>query len=159
MLQNGMKLLESELPKLHNNVLPGDVAFKLFDTYGFPLDLTQMILRDKNIDVDVNGFEKSMAEQKERSRANTKGTRIFWESQTELQNTDDTAKYAPTHMESHVLSILRDFLAFRRHSKSLQIYAPLPDAFPLRSRLISPSGLLTTRISSLLGLCALHPRH
>ncbi len=108
MLQNGMKLLESELPKLNNNVLPGDVAFKLFDTYGFPLDLTQMILRDKNIDVDVAGFEKSMAEQKERSRANTKGTRIFWESQTDLQNTDDVAKYAPVDMESRVLSILRN---------------------------------------------------
>ena len=108
MLQNGMKLLEGELPKLNNNVLPGDVAFKLFDTYGFPLDLTQMILRDKNIDVDVAGFEKSMAEQKERSRANTKGTRIFWESQTELANTDDTAKYAPVDMESKVLSILRN---------------------------------------------------
>ena len=108
MLQNGMKLLESELPKLNNNVLPGDVAFKLFDTYGFPLDLTQMILRDKNIDVDVAGFEKSMAEQKERSRANTKGTRIFWESQTDLAATDDAAKYAPTQMESRVLSILRD---------------------------------------------------
>ena len=108
MLQNGMKLLESELPKLNNNVLPGDVAFKLFDTYGFPLDLTQMILRDKNIDVDVAGFEKSMAEQKERSRANTKGTRIFWESQTDLQNTDDAAKYAPVDMESRVLSILRN---------------------------------------------------
>ena len=108
MLQNGMKLLESELPKLNNNVLPGDVAFKLFDTYGFPLDLTQMILRDKNIDVDVAGFEKSMAEQKERSRANTKGTRIFWESQTELENTDDNAKYAPVDMESRVLSILRN---------------------------------------------------
>ncbi len=108
MLQNGMKLLEGELPKLNNNVLPGDVAFKLFDTYGFPLDLTQMILRDKNIDIDVAGFEKSMAEQKERSRANTKGTRIFWESQTELANTDDTAKYAPVDMESKVLSILRN---------------------------------------------------
>ena len=108
MLQNGMKLLENEIPKLNNNVLPGDVAFKLFDTYGFPLDLTQMILRDKNIDVDVAGFEKSMAEQKERSRANTKGTRIFWESQTELANTDDAAKYAPVDMESHVLSILRN---------------------------------------------------
>ena len=108
MLQNGMKLLESELPKLNNNVLPGDVAFKLFDTYGFPLDLTQMILRDKNIDVDVAGFEKSMAEQKERSRANTKGTRIFWESQTDLVATDDTAKYAPCEMESRVLSILRN---------------------------------------------------
>ena len=108
MLQNGMKLLESELPKLNNKVLPGDVAFKLFDTYGFPLDLTQMILRDKAIDVDVAGFEKSMAEQKERSRANTKGTRIFWESQTELAATDDSAKYAPVAMESRVLSILRN---------------------------------------------------
>ena len=108
MLQNGMKLLENEIPKLNNNVLPGDVAFKLFDTYGFPLDLTQMILRDKNIDVDVAGFEKSMAEQKERSRANTKGTRIFWESQTDLAGTDDTAKYAPTDMESTVLSILKN---------------------------------------------------
>lgn len=108
MLQNGMKLLESELPKLNNNILPGDVAFKLFDTYGFPLDLTQMILRDKNIDVDVAGFEKSMAEQKERSRANTKGTRIFWESQTDLASTDDVAKYAPSEMESRVLSILRN---------------------------------------------------
>ena len=108
MLQNGMKLLENEIPKLNNNVLPGDIAFKLFDTYGFPLDLTQMILRDKNIDVDVAGFEKSMAEQKERSRANTKGTRIFWESQTELPDTDDVAKYAPVNMESRVLSILRN---------------------------------------------------
>ena len=108
MLQNGMKLLENEIPKLNNNILPGDIAFKLFDTYGFPLDLTQMILRDKNIDVDVTGFEKSMAEQKERSRANTKGTRIFWESQTDLPDTDDTAKYAPVGMESRVLSILRN---------------------------------------------------
>ena len=108
MLQNGMKLLENEIPKLNNNMLPGDVAFKLFDTYGFPLDLTQMILRDRNIDVDVAGFEKSMAQQKERSRADTRGTRIFWESQTDLVDTDDSAKYAPIDMESRVLSILRN---------------------------------------------------
>ena len=108
MLQNGMKLLENEIPKINNGVLPGDIAFKLFDTYGFPLDLTQMILRDRKIDVDVVGFEKSMAEQKERSRANTKGTRIFWESQTDLAATDDITKYAPVDMESRVLSILRN---------------------------------------------------
>lgn len=109
MLQNGMKLLENEIPKVNNNVLPGDVAFKLFDTYGFPLDLTQMILRDKNIDVDVAGFEKSMAEQKERSRANTKGTRTLWESQTQLTDTDDSTKYSPdANMQSKVLSILRN---------------------------------------------------
>ena len=109
MLQNGTKLLDAEIPKLASGVLPGDVAFKLFDTYGFPLDLTQMILRDKNIDVDVAGFEKAMAEQKERSRANTKGTRTLWESQTELPGTDDAAKYAPVaDMQSRVLAILRN---------------------------------------------------
>ena len=108
MLQNGMKLLDAELPKINNNLLPGDVAFKLFDTYGFPIDLTQMILRDKNIAVDVAGFEKCMAEQKERSRADTKGTRTLWESQ-ELPATDDSSKYAPNaDLQSHVLAILRN---------------------------------------------------
>ena len=108
MLQNGMKLLDAELPKVNNSVLPGDVAFKLFDTYGFPLDLTQMILRDKNITVDVAGFEKCMAEQKERSRADTKGTRTLWESQA-LSATDDSSKYAPdAQLQSRVLAILRN---------------------------------------------------
>ena len=109
MLQNGMKLLDAELPRINNGVLPGDVAFKLFDTYGFPLDLTQMILRDKNITVDVAGFERAMAEQKERSRANTKGTRVLWESQTKLPATDDSSKYAPdATIQSRVLSILKN---------------------------------------------------
>ena len=108
MLQNGMKLLESELPKVNNNMLPGDVAFKLFDTYGFPLDLTQMILRDKNINVDVAAFEKCMAEQKERSRADTRGTRVLWESQTDLPDTIDTEKYeTKTEQPAKVLAILR----------------------------------------------------
>ncbi|MCR5194441.1 MAG: alanine--tRNA ligase [Alphaproteobacteria bacterium] len=108
MLNNGMKLLENEISKVQNGILPGSVAFKLFDTYGFPLDLTQMILRDKNISVDVAGFESAMAEQKERSRANTKGTKVLWESRTDLPATDDVAKYTPVNMESKVLAILRD---------------------------------------------------
>lgn len=108
MLQNGMKLLESELPKINNKVLPGDIAFKLFDTYGFPLDLTQMILRDKNISVDVDAFEKCMAEQKERSRADTRGTKLLWESQTQLPDTDDVEKYnAKTDKPAQILAILR----------------------------------------------------
>lgn len=109
MLNNGMKLLETELPKIHGNVLPGAVAFKLFDTYGFPLDLTQMILRDRNINVDVAGFESEMAAQRERSRANTRGTKIFWESRTDLPETVDATKYAPDeNMESRVLAILNN---------------------------------------------------
>ena len=109
MLNNGMKLLDVEIPKVQNGVLPGTVAFKLFDTYGFPLDLTQMILRDKNISVNVAEFEHAMAEQKERSRANTKGTKVLWESQTELPATIDTTKYTPDNtMQSRVLAILRN---------------------------------------------------
>ena len=108
MLQNGMKLLETELPKVNNNVLPGDIAFKLFDTYGFPLDLTQMILRDKKINVDVEGFEKCMKEQKERSRADTRGTRVLWESQTDLPDTVDIEKYeTKTSSPAKVLAVLR----------------------------------------------------
>jgi len=109
MLQSGMKLLDGELPKVQNNVLPGAVAFKLFDTYGFPLDLTQMILRDKNMTVDVAEFEKCMTEQKERSRADTKGTRVLWESRGELPDTNDSFKYAPVaDLKASVLAILRD---------------------------------------------------
>ena len=109
MLQNGMKLLESELPKVNNGVLPGDVAFKLFDTYGFPLDLTQMILRDKKIDVDVDGFEKCMTEQKERSRADTRGTKLLWESQNDLPDTVDVEKYeTKTDKTATVLAILHN---------------------------------------------------
>jgi len=109
MLQNGIKLLETEIPKINNNVLPGAIAFKLFDTYGFPLDLTQMILRDKNISVDVPEFERAMAEQKERSRANTKGTKVLWESRNELPATQDTSKYKPdTNLQSNVLAILHN---------------------------------------------------
>lgn len=109
MLNNGIKLLDNELPKLSGNVLPGAVAFKLFDTYGFPLDLTQMILRDKNISVDVAGFESEMAAQKERSRANTRGTKTFWESRSDVSATGDATKYAPDeNLKSKVLAILRD---------------------------------------------------
>ena len=145
MLQNGMKLLESELPKLNNNVLPGDVAFKLFDTYGFPLDLTQMILRDKNIDVDVAGFEQAMAQQKERSRANTKGTRIFWESQTALPDTDDTAKYAPVDMESRVLSILRngEFVESAKSGDEVEIALDKTNFYGTQGGQVGDSGELT----------------
>lgn len=145
MLQNGMKLLESELPKLNNNVLPGDVAFKLFDTYGFPLDLTQMILRDKNIGVDVAGFEQAMAQQKERSRANTKGTRIFWESQTALPDTDDTAKYAPVDMESHVLSILRngEFVESAKSGDEVEIALDKTNFYGTQGGQVGDSGELT----------------
>ncbi|MFO1242397.1 MAG: alanine--tRNA ligase [Rickettsiales bacterium] len=74
-LERGLKLLEEERAKINaGGKLPGDIAFKLYDTYGFPLDLTQDILRGANQEVDLPGFEKSMEEQRERARAAWKGS-------------------------------------------------------------------------------------
>ncbi len=71
-LDRGLELIETERNRIARGgarVLSGDVAFKLYDTYGFPLDLTQDVLRNEGIDVDVAGFERLMDEQRERARA------------------------------------------------------------------------------------------
>lgn len=67
-LDAGLKWVETELKTLSGCVLPGDVAFRLYDTYGFPVDLTADILRPKGISVDMEGFEKAMQRQKEQSK-------------------------------------------------------------------------------------------
>ena len=74
LLERGMKILDENLHKVQNKSLPGVVAFKLYDTYGFPLDLTADILRGKNIKVDNVGFEKEMEKSKAVARANWKGS-------------------------------------------------------------------------------------
>ena len=74
LLDRGIKILNENLKKIKNNVLPGLLAFKLYDTYGFPLDLTADILRTKNIKVDSVAFAKEMEESKKLARANWKGS-------------------------------------------------------------------------------------
>ena len=74
LLERGIKILNENLEKVKNNILPGKIAFKLYDTYGFPLDLTADILRGKNITVDNVSFEKTMEESKKLARANWKGS-------------------------------------------------------------------------------------
>lgn len=74
-LDKGLKLLGDASAMLSKgDVLPGETAFKLYDTYGFPLDLTQDALRARNIDVDVGGFNKAMERQKQEARAAWKGS-------------------------------------------------------------------------------------
>ena len=67
-IENGMAILESELANTQS-VFNGDLAFKLHDTYGFPLDLTADICRERNVSVDTAGFDAAMARQKEQARA------------------------------------------------------------------------------------------
>ena len=70
LLDRGLALLADETGRLGDRgTLPGDVAFRLYDTYGFPLDLTQDVLRERGLAVDVAGFDAAMAEQRVRARA------------------------------------------------------------------------------------------
>ena len=74
LLERGIKILDENLEKVKNSTLPGPVAFKLYDTFGFPLDLTADILRTKNINVDTKSFENEMENSKKLARANWKGS-------------------------------------------------------------------------------------
>ncbi|SLN14473.1 alanine--tRNA ligase [Pseudooctadecabacter jejudonensis] len=74
-LDRGLKLLDDALVDVADGAdLPGETAFKLYDTYGFPLDLTQDALREKGRGVDTDGFDAAMAEQKAKARAAWSGT-------------------------------------------------------------------------------------
>ena len=74
LLDRGIKILDENLDKVQNKTLPGEVAFKLYDTYGFPLDLTADILRTKDIKIDNKTFDKEMEKSKALARANWKGS-------------------------------------------------------------------------------------
>ena len=71
-LDQGMEILEGAIADLDGSELPGDVAFKLYDTYGFPVDLTADIARERNLTVDQDGFRAAMTAQRDRARAASK---------------------------------------------------------------------------------------
>lgn len=94
-LSRGLKILEEEKALLHaGEMFSGQSAFKLYDTYGFPLDLTQDILKSNNIAVDTAGFEQSMQEQKERARKSWVGSgqtaenAIWFEVENQIGSTE-----------------------------------------------------------------------
>ncbi len=68
-LEQGLKILEQDLAELKGSVVPGDVVFKLYDTYGFPMDLTGDIARERELTLDEAGFEREMNAQRERARS------------------------------------------------------------------------------------------
>jgi len=112
-LDRGLKILDEESEKVNNNVLPGDVAFKLYDTYGFPVDLTADALRAKGIDVDMQGFEKCMDEQKQAARASWSGSgetgteKIWFDLIDELPATEFLG-YHEDVAEGQILAIIED---------------------------------------------------
>lgn len=87
-LDQGLVLLDSMIiaaKSASENIIDGNKAFELYDTYGFPIDLTALILREKGMELDVPGFDKAMTAQKQRSRAASETTTSDW---TELRSDD-----------------------------------------------------------------------
>jgi alanyl-tRNA synthetase len=77
-LDQGLQLLENVIANTKGKTVPGTKAFELYDTFGFPIDLTALILRERNLNLDEEGFEKAMFEQKTRSRAASEVSTDDW---------------------------------------------------------------------------------
>ena len=113
-LDRGLKLLDDELSALPEGAdLPGASAFKLYDTYGFPLDLTQDALREKGRAVDTEGFDTAMAEQKAKARAAWSGTgettdAAIWFDLAETHGATEFLGYDTEQAEGQILAIVRE---------------------------------------------------
>jgi len=112
-LANGLKLLDEATSQLPDGTLPGAVAFKLYDTYGFPLDLTEQALIEKGLKVDQAGFDAAMAEQKSKARAAWKGSGAkasedVWFDLAEEYGATEFTGYSGDEGEGMVLAIVGD---------------------------------------------------
>ncbi|QBX34126.1 alanine--tRNA ligase [Paracoccus liaowanqingii] len=113
-LDRGLRLLDDELARLPEGAdLPGEAAFKLYDTFGFPLDLTQDALREKGRAVEVAGFDTAMAEQKRMARAAWSGSgeaadATIWFELAERHGVTEFLGYDTEEAEGQVLALVSD---------------------------------------------------
>ncbi len=114
-IDQGMNILDSyleELDKENKKILPGDKAFKLYDTYGFPIDLTIEILEDQGYEVDRSGFDENMEEQRRRARESREHDQIGWTSKESEHYYEDLNSeftgYSDDESDSKIVRIVLD---------------------------------------------------
>ena len=112
LLDRGIKILNNEVSKI-DKVLPGEVAFKLYDTYGFPLDLTEDILKNKSLKIDNEKFNSLMKESRELAKKNWKGSGDsavddIWFGIKDKLDATEFLGYETNNAEGVVLSLLKD---------------------------------------------------
>jgi len=106
-LEQGLKLLEGELANLKGNVIPGETVFKLYDTYGFPTDLTADIARERDLSIDEAGFEVEMAAQRQRARDAGKFA-IDYNSIVNVDSETQFEGYDATQGQGQIVAIYKD---------------------------------------------------
>lgn len=107
-LAQGLKIFDQIAQELHSNIIPGDIVFKLYDTYGFPADLTADIARERQLLIDYEGFETAMTEQRARSRQASQFTKEY---------TVATDSHPPTEFIGH-----EALTSHAEHSQILTMY-------------------------------------
>ena len=119
-LEKGIDILETAISKLDNEVIPGDVVFKLHDTFGFPFDLTADIAREKGLKIDEDGFNKSMDQQKQTSKAGS----TFVSSLPAAAGVEETEflGYETLESESKVLVLWKDHDRVDEVSESDEVF-------------------------------------
>ena len=106
-LEQGLKILEQDLAGLQGSVVPGDVVFKLYDTYGFPMDLTGDIARERNLTLDEEGFEREMEAQRVRARS-ASSFGMDYNSLVKVDVATEFTGYKATHGSAKVIALYKD---------------------------------------------------
>ncbi|AYF87885.1 alanine--tRNA ligase [Pseudomonas sp. JS3066] len=106
-LEQGLRILEQDLSGLSGTVIPGDVVFKLYDTYGFPMDLTGDIARERGLTLDEEGFEREMEKQREMSRASS-AFGMDYNSLVKVDADTDFTGYVCTHGDAKVVALFKE---------------------------------------------------
>ncbi|ENV09050.1 alanyl-tRNA synthetase [Acinetobacter higginsii] len=106
-LEQGLKLLEGELAQLKGNVIAGETVFKLYDTYGFPTDLTADIARERDLTIDEAGFEVEMAAQRQRARDAGKFA-VDYNSIVKVEGETQFDGYEATQGQGQIVAIYKD---------------------------------------------------
>lgn len=106
-LEQGLRILEQDLAQLQGQVVPGDVVFKLYDTYGFPMDLTADIARERELTIDEAGFEREMEAQRERARS-ASAFGMDYNSLVKVDTATDFLGYDATEGQGKVIALYKD---------------------------------------------------
>ncbi|WP_062389376.1 alanine--tRNA ligase [Pseudomonas abietaniphila] len=114
-LEQGLKILEQDLAELKGTVVPGDVVFKLYDTYGFPMDLTGDIARERNLTLDEAGFEREMDAQRERARS-ASAFGMDYNSLVKVDVATEFTGYSATAGEAKVVALYKEGVAVEQLS-------------------------------------------
>ena len=112
-LEQGLRILEQDLAELSGSVIPGAVVFKLYDTYGFPVDLTNDIARERSLTLDEEGFEREMEAQRERARS-ASAFGMDYNALVKVEGETRFTGYAGTRGEGRVLALFKDGLKVER---------------------------------------------